>query len=603
MDRKSIILIIVAAAVLILVSPVVDRFFPPQPVPVTAIVGETNQIEAGTNLPAPPLAPAAAATVSAPGIGAETAPASNAPEKMVSVSNDYLIVQFTSKGGGVKAVELKKYPAVTVRQGEQAADKQGHNFATLNAEAPFAVMAVIGSGFQGDSDFQLSQSGRSVVATRSLGNGLRLVKEFAVGSNCLFTAKVRIENTTAKPAAVPARELIVGTSSPVGPLEDPTTLGVMWYNGLKSTDIKDTWFANRTLGCLPGAPRYEYEDGAGNVAWVASHSQFFALAAIPSNPAPAVIARKIELPAPETYGLATSKGAVLTNGYQASCSYPGSVLEGGKSLEEDFTFYAGPKEYKSLAQMGRKMRSNQDLNLDLIMNFTGPFGFFSKLLLLIMNGLHAMGLAYGLTIIVLTVIIKLVFWPLTTSATKSQKRLQELQPQLKAIADKYKDDPVKKNQKTMEFMKTHKVSPLGSCLPMLLQIPVFFGFYWMLRSAIELRGVRFLWAFDLSQPDTIAHLGGVPINPLPLIMGATQLWQAHLTPPSPGMDPAQQKLMRYMPLIFIGVFYGMPSGLTLYWTVQNLLTILQTKLTKTSPAEEPKARPGVPVPAPGKKKK
>jgi YidC/Oxa1 family membrane protein insertase len=154
---------------------------------------------------------------------------------------------------------------------------------------------------------------------------------------------------------------------------------------------------------------------------------------------------------------------------------------------------------------------------------------------------------------------------------------------MKAIAEKYKDDPVKKNQKTMEFMKEHKVSPLGSCLPTVIQIPVFFGFYYMLRSAIELRGVHFLWAHDLSQADTVGYLpflGGFPINPLPIIMGATQLWQSLILPPSPGMEPGQQRMMRYMPLLFVAMFYRMSSGLVLYWTVSNLLSIYQTKITR-----------------------
>jgi len=120
---------------------------------------------------------------------------------------------------------------------------------------------------------------------------------------------------------------------------------------------------------------------------------------------------------------------------------------------------------------------------------------------------------------------------------------------------------------------------------MALQVPVFIGLYSMLRSAIELRGASFLWACDLSQPDTIAHigfLGNFPINPLPLFMGATQLWQAQMNPPTPGMDPAQQKMMRYMPLMFIFLFYRTSAGLTLYWAVQNLLTILQMKVTKAN---------------------
>jgi YidC/Oxa1 family membrane protein insertase len=210
-------------------------------------------------------------------------------------------------------------------------------------------------------------------------------------------------------------------------------------------------------------------------------------------------------------------------------------------------------------------------------------------------------LTYGLAIIAITVIIKLVFWPMTAASTRSQKRQQAIAPQLKAIADKYKDDPLKKHQKTTELLKEHKISPLGSCLPMLITIPVFFGFYSMLRNAIELRGVPFLWAPDLTLPDTILVVAGFPVNPLPLVMGATQLWQSYLTPPSPGMDPGQQKIMRWMPLLFVGIFYRMSSGLNLYYTVSNLLTIAQTKMTKMG--ADPAASPArLLAPAPQKKK-
>ena len=195
------------------------------------------------------------------------------------------------------------------------------------------------------------------------------------------------------------------------------------------------------------------------------------------------------------------------------------------------------------------------------------------------------------------------------------KRMQALQPQMKAIQEKYKDDPVKMNRKVMEFMKEHKASPLGGCLPMLLQMPVFIGLYVMIQSAIELRGAHFLWVGDLTKPDTlmvipglsfIPFLGvpgvGLPLNLLPLIMGATMLWQSHLAPPSPGMDPSQQKIMRYMPLIFMLFLYNFSAGLTLYWTVQNLLTIAQTKLTKMQPEKAPAGK-GQVLTTPAKKKK
>jgi YidC/Oxa1 family membrane protein insertase len=172
--------------------------------------------------------------------------------------------------------------------------------------------------------------------------------------------------------------------------------------------------------------------------------------------------------------------------------------------------------------------------------------------------------------------------------------MAKLQPQMKEIQEKYKEDPQKMQRKLMEFMKENKVNPMGSCLPLLLQMPIFIGFYTMLQSAIELRGAHFLWINDLSSPDTLFLLPflGLPFNLMPLIMGGTMLYQARLTPPSPGMDPAQQMIIRYMPLMFMFILYGMSSGLTLYWTVQNILSIVQTKLTRTDD-DKPRVVPAV----------
>lgn len=235
------------------------------------------------------------------------------------------------------------------------------------------------------------------------------------------------------------------------------------------------------------------------------------------------------------------------------------------------------------------------------MGFGTVWGFFSKALLIGMNTLHEfLRISYGWTIVAITVLIKVVFWPLTAASTRSMKRMQALQPQLAAIKEKYKDDPMKAQRKTMELWKENKVNPMGGCLPMVIQMPIFIGFFTMIRNAIELRGASFLWMTDLSRPDTlfiIPGLGfvpfigipgiGLPFNLLPLIMGATMLWQSHLTPASPGVDPAQQKIMRYMPLMFLFLLYNYSAGMALYWTVNNLLTILQTKLTRMQQVAAP----------------
>ncbi|HEY3864186.1 MAG TPA: membrane protein insertase YidC [Verrucomicrobiae bacterium] len=573
MDRKSIIIIIVAVALYFALSPVIDHFFPSKQMAVTAPpvpAKVASAPETSTNLSsnAPPAGPADAAVAARP--------ESSAPEQILTISNADLIWHFTSRGGGLKEVELIHYPAVIRKPGTPKSETNLP--ASLNHNAPLPVMAVMGEKLQGDGDFTMSRQGDAVHFERTLASGLRVVKEFQVSSNYLFKASVQLENTTAQPLRVPDRDVIIGTATAAGALDDPSAMGAFWYNGLKSRKILDSWFANRTLGCIPGTPRWHDEEGASNVVWAAIHNQFFALAAIPSNAAPEVIIDKIRVLPPPLNGPTNSTSSYLTNGYQTALVYPMTVLAPHKSLETSFLVYAGPKEYKRLAEIGQAMGNN----LDLIMDFTGMMGFFSKLLLWSMNELNELGLGYGLAIIAITVIIKVVFWPLTNASTKSQKRMQALQPQLKAIADKYKDDSGKRNEKTMEFYKQNKLNPMGGCVPMLIQLPVMYGFYYMMRGAIELRGAHFLWAFDLSQPDTVAVIAGFPINPMPLIMGATQLWQSHTMPPSPGMDPGQQKMMRWLPVMMIAIFYKMSAGLVLYWTVSNVLSILQMKVTRTA---------------------
>ena len=339
-----------------------------------------------------------------------------------------------------------------------------------------------------------------------------------------------------------------------------------------------------------------------NVVWAAVYNRFFTIIVAPptNEPPEEIIVRHVKMPPLSPEELATVSKAITNQfGFQTAFVYPAITLASKQTVEQRFDVFAGPKEYKTLDRLASLFGNN----MDLVMGFGGFFGFFARLLLLSMNGLHALGLPYALTIIGITVIIKVLFWPLTQMSTRSMKRMQALQPQVKAIQEKYKDDPQKMNQKMMELWKQNKVNPAAGCLPMLIQLPIFFGFYRMLQTAIELRGAGFLWACDLSRADTVWVVPGLnfPLNPLPLIMGATQLWQMRLTPPSPGVDPVQQKMMQYMPLIFLFILYNFSSGLTLYWTVQNLLTIAQMKLTKASNASVP--APAKPASAPPKRKK
>jgi YidC/Oxa1 family membrane protein insertase len=500
----------------------------------------------------------------------------------------------------LKAIELVQYPesVSTVRKKHLKAE----DVVVLNLGATLPVGAVRDDGtVQGDGVFSLTRTATGVRAEKTLANGLTVVKNFEPGTNYLITATVRIENHGAQPVLLPAREIVVGTATPLGPQDNGQFLGTMWYNGEKIDDTATKmWFDNKSfLSCVGASsvPRTQYLGGQSNVVWAAAHNQFFTIAAIPQSPAEHVVVRPVVLPYfSENEATERAQNTPAPQGFETAFTASATTLAAGQALEQKIHLFAGPKEYRRLVAIGSRFENN----LELVMGYGGFFGGIAKILLLTMNWMHdAIHLAYGLAIIALTVVIKVIFWPLTAASTRSMKRMQALQPQMKAIQEKYKDDPMKMNRKTMEFMKEHKVSPLGGCLPMLIQIPVFIGFYQMIQSAIELRGASFLWIGDLAQPDTlfiIPGLGGVPFigipgvglpfNLLPLLMGATQIWQMSLTPPSPGMDATQQKIMKYMPLMFIVILYNFSAGLALYWTVQNLLTIAQTKLTKNEPAVE-----------------
>lgn len=566
-----------------------NKFYPPKPGSTLPARG-TNAVADKTQPPTLSGSPTVP-KLSASTAGVAARPAASAHEVIEVLEVEGTRYHVTSHGGGLKLIELTSYPAsVSTGKGQ---DSVTNRWATLNTKAPVPALTILGGeAIEGDGLFSLRRQGDGVVAEKQWPGGLLLTKEFRPGSNGLVSVTVRFENRGAQPLLLPAQEWVMGTATPASVHDDASLMGLQWYDGSSVTRIGSTWFDNRTLGCLPSAPRQVYEAGAGatgSVSWVAVHNQFFTIAAMPREPLKNLVARRVDLPGPtETEAAADPKAVARPFGFQTAFLVEGQSLAAGQSVERHFDLYAGGKKYNTLAKLA-SIRGN---NLDYVMNFDGFFGFFAKALLLGMNALAALGLPYALAIIAITVIIKLIFWPLTQASTRSMKRMSALQPQMKAIQERYKDDAQKMNQKLMEFMKENKVNPVGGCLPMLIQIPVFFGFFTMIRSAIELRGASFLWAHDLSQPDTLFVIPGLnmPFNLLPLIMTATTLWQTHLTPPSPGMDPVQQKIMRYMPLMFIVILYNFQSGLTLYWTTQNLLTIAQMKLTRDS-GNTPSATP------------
>lgn len=562
----------------------VNKIVPVKP----PVPGVTNLVAAAaTNLPGAATNGATALQLPAAPGGLSNQPPSlsaTSPEQTLLLENDKILAVFTSHGGGLKFVELKDYPAHVAKKKDAPAPE----LASLNKHAFLPAFTHANSpALTGDGEFALTKTPTGVRAVKNLAGGLRVVKDFAVSTNYILNATVRIENTGGQAVLLPEQELVVGTGSPMDPHEAADLQGAFWFNGEKSAHLTAASFVQgRVLGLFGGTPVPQVEVGSSNVVWTAVHNRFFTLIAIPGTPAEKAIVRDFALPAPSRAQLeADGRLNPKPQAYQAALVYPAATLAAGQAIEQKFDVYAGPKEYFNLSRL--------EPQLDLVMDFTGPTGFFAKGLLLSLNAIHHFIPSYGWSIIAITVIIKGLFWPLATASTRSMKRMAAIQPQLKAIKDKYKDNPAKMNEQTMRVMKENKINPAAGCLPMLIQMPVFIGFFFMLRTAIELRGEHFLWVADLSQPDTllvIPGLGflpflgingvGLPINLLPILMGCTSLYLASLTPPSPQMDPAQQKMMKYMPVFFTLFLYNYSSGLTLYWTVQNLITVLQTKLTK-----------------------
>ncbi|WP_305041456.1 membrane protein insertase YidC [Geoalkalibacter sp.] len=239
---------------------------------------------------------------------------------------------------------------------------------------------------------------------------------------------------------------------------------------------------------------------------------------------------------------------------------PYRTLQSGETAEFQFFAFFGPKDFDLLQGLGYQLSEAVDF---------GFFGFLARPLLHVLKFFYSFLHNYGLAIILLTVIIKILFWPLTQKSFTSMKEMQKLQPQMQKLREKYKNDKQRMNLELMNLYKEHRVNPLGGCLPMLVQIPVFFALYKVLLVSIELRHAPFfLWITDLSAKD--------PYYITPVIMGASMFVQQKMTPSN--LDPVQAKIFLAMPLIFTVMFLNFPSGLVLYWLVNNLLTIGQQAL-------------------------
>ncbi len=361
----------------------------------------------------------------------------NAPEQTIVLTNrqaDYTNrYTFTSRGGGLKLVELLDYPQTISARWTLKSGAQNNGVASLNTLAAVPALAVLGDpSLVGDGNFALTKTDDGVRAEKKLPNGLRLVKEFHLGSNYLVYASVRLENTTDKPLALPAQEIVVGTATPMDADDNGQFEGAMWSDGAKAKDQLLSAFSGG--GCSRGAPKTEIIAGDNNVVWAAAHNQFFALLAMPKESAQEMIARPVTLP---QFANVSETNSPLPRGIQTTLLYPAGTLTANSAIERQIVLFAGPKEYRTLADVGAQFHNHADD----VMGFGSIYGFCAKPLLLAMNWLHDVTrLGYGVVIVLLTILLRAIFWPLTAASTRSMKRMQALAPEMAALKEKYKDD-------------------------------------------------------------------------------------------------------------------------------------------------------------------
>ena len=664
MDRTGK-LILVVSILLLIAGPILqNKFGPKSKLPVsdtnasikgTNLVSQTNgqpsvvepaPIEGEVkNTNAVPVSPSTNAVPVTPETGPKTPLTPEDPEQKEFLENEFVKFTFTNRGGGVKKVELKKYLKEVGRNATNAEPvelrmdrgrlpllafepKTGDiNDNTPDAPRPYAQQL----------NYVLSKNGTNIVATSTYGN-FEIRKIFSLQADYQLKTTIQLVNRSENPSSENDFFLVAGAG-----FEPPSSsrmmglnFGAMWFNGdeeikvgpsemLGNTETDASgWFDNKPMGCscIPGGnPRNNYNSakigGQGNVRWLGAYSRFFIQALIPEKPGQSVHVNQFRLNSMSKEELGDAQVKIKNNqkAWEAALRVEVPPLPAGGTNQINYILYAGPKEYDRLREIGTANGGNQ---FHRIMGFGKWFGWVAEGLLRLMKWmapslefLEAIKISsWALAIICITLAIKLVFWPITAKTTRAMKKMAavnaKMMPEITKIRERYKNDYQKMNMKMMETYKKYGVNPLsqvGGCLPMLIQIPIFFGFFTMLRSAVELRGAEFLWASDLSSPDTIATLAGFPINIMPLLMTATMFFQMRLQPPSPGMDPTQQAMMKYMPLMFVIFFYSASSGLCLYWTVQNVLTIIQTKLTKVDPEAGDKGNTQVEVIPPNKKRK
>lgn len=478
----------------------------------------------------------------------------------ILVDTDLYSAVITENGGAIKSFILKNYKDTPAKDSPgmqliKTSEKEG-----LPLTFSWGGVAAANTFYQASSDkvqFSDDKSSGTLSMKGVSPSGLELERTYRFNPQTyLLELVVRVKNTSANP--LQGSPLLHQLNLPFE-ADTSGSMTQLFSGPAVFMDGQRHEFASKEL---TGAPKTVQ----GKMEWAAFDSTYFMCAILPEN------ATGTSVTMQQTDKLVSIQvGGAL------------DVLQPGQEKVYTYHAYFGPKKLSLLQETG--------YNLDKAVNF-GWFDIMAKPTLWLLNFFNIYVKNYGIAIILVTIAFKLAFWPIAQKGLKSMKNMQKLQPKMVKLKEKYKDDPAMMNKEVMNLYKTYKVNPLGGCLPMVLQIPVFFALYKVLLMCIELRHAPFmLWITDLSAPDRlmigfdIPYLGGLPI--LTLLMGASMFLQQKMTPTT--ADPTQAKIMMFLPVMFTFMFLNFASGLVLYWFVNNLLAILQQYLINRQSAKTPLA--------------
>lgn len=549
----------------------------PAPSPEPTEVSE-SPLPSATSAPVESTAAAPAVVEAGVESAQELLPSEEAVEEQVlQMSNEVLTVKLSNIGASVAGATLHAYPATLEDKEDAAANPVILNFSGAKQPALSYDMP----GANAASAFTVSEGeGGSILFSRQVLPDLTFEREFSLGGGYEVTVRERWINRGEADINIPEMNVFLG---PMYPQENISQK----FGPFVGIDARHTGGVGvkhyvKQLRKETGKVSGMYEHVVNQpLDWFSVKNKFFTQV---------LTFKSTDWLAAESLTLRARKGDegdAAIGLAQPSAAVRGVELIPGQVMERELSYYVGPISMENLQALGNNQHDLIDFRLFRIFV---PLG---KGMMWGLNKLHGLTGNWGVAIILLTFVVRMLFWPLTQKGAENMKKMSELSPQMKELREKHKNNPQKLNQEMSAFYKQHKVNPMAGCLPMIVQIPVFISLYGVLRVAVELRFADFLWITDLSEQEALFTISGFPINILPLTMGATMVLQQRLTPSN--MDPQQKKIMMMMPIVFLFICYSMPAGLLLYWTTSNLISIYQTTHTRKRDAKKAAANGGEPA--------